>query len=144
MRFPDVCIYTRRKIPRINLHEPLLSSAFRSRARVSLPTPGLYPKNIRLEHAAVPKDARRPYRTLIQDAQRLSVDFRFRTGKSDLDNKALVDLERMVRFFNDFRCRSEGILLLGFADNTGVFADPICNCRLNGQGRSERNSNGED
>lgn len=81
---------------------------------------GFVSQNIRLEQAAVSGDAPRAYRALTQGALRLSLDFRFRTGKSDLDNKALVDLERMAAFFSDLRHRSEEMLLLGFADNTGV------------------------
>jgi phosphate transport system substrate-binding protein len=81
---------------------------------------GFVSQNIRLEQAAIPEDAPKTYRTLVQGAQRLSLDFRFRTGKSELDNKALVDLERMASFFSDFRYQSEDILLLGFADSTGA------------------------
>ena len=44
----------------------------------------------------------------------MSLDFRFRRGKSDLDNKALVDLERMAGFFSDFRYRGDDVMLLGF------------------------------
>jgi phosphate transport system substrate-binding protein len=83
---------------------------------------GFVSQNIRLEHAIVPADAPPAYRTLTQDALRMSLDFRFRTGESDLDNKALVDLERMAAFFSDFRYRGDDVLLLGFADNTGVRA----------------------
>ena len=80
---------------------------------------GFVSQNIRLEHAVAPPDAPRAYRALTQYAQRLSLDFRFRTGKSDLDNKALADLERMAAFFSDLRHRGEDVLLLGFADNIG-------------------------
>jgi phosphate transport system substrate-binding protein len=83
---------------------------------------GFVSQNIRLEHATIPTDAPPAYRTLTQDALRMSLDFRFRTGKSELDNKALVDLERMAAFFSDYRYRGEDVLLLGFADNTGVRA----------------------
>ena len=83
---------------------------------------GFVSQNIRLEHATVPADAPPAYRKLTQDALRVSLDFRFRTGQSDLDNKALVDLERMAGFFSDFSYRADDLLLLGFADNTGVRA----------------------
>jgi phosphate transport system substrate-binding protein len=80
---------------------------------------GFVSQNIRLEQAVVPPDAPRGYRELTHYAQRVSLDFRFRTGKSDLDNKALVDLERVAAFFSNLRYRGEDVLLLGFADNTG-------------------------
>lgn len=81
---------------------------------------GFVSQNIKLEPATVAEDAPRGYRALTQGALRASLDFRFRTGKSDLDNKALVDLDRMAVFFSDFRYRGSDVLLLGFADNTGV------------------------
>ena len=83
---------------------------------------GFVSQNIRLEHATVPADAPPAYRTLTQNALRMSLDFRFRTGKSDLDNKALVDLERMAAFFSDAHYRGDDVLLLGFADNIGIRA----------------------
>ena len=81
---------------------------------------GFVSQNIRLEQSAAPADAPAAYRSLTQDARRLSLDFRFRTGASELDNKALVDLERMATFFSDFRYRTDDLILFGFADNTGV------------------------
>ena len=81
---------------------------------------GFVSQNIRLEQASVPLDSPPGYKALTQDALRLSLDFRFRTGESDLDNKALVDLERTAAFFSDFRYRGDDILLLGFSDNTGA------------------------
>ena len=80
---------------------------------------GFVSQNILLEQAVAPPDAPRGYRELTHYAQRVSLDFRFRTGESDLDNKALVDLERVAAFFSNLRYRGEDILLLGFADNTG-------------------------
>ena len=81
---------------------------------------GFVSQNIKLEPATVAADAPRAYRALTQGALRASLDFRFRTGKSDLDNKALVDLDRMAGFFSDSRYKGNDVLLFGFADNTGV------------------------
>jgi phosphate transport system substrate-binding protein len=59
------------------------------------------------------------YKRLTSGAERLSVDFRFRTGRSDLDNKALVDLDRVIGFVSDLHYSGSGVLLFGFADSTG-------------------------
>lgn len=70
--------------------------------------------------AAIPSDAPERYRQLTTGATRLSLDFRFRTGSSDLDNKALTDLDRVVSFLTDLHYSGQNILLFGFADTTGT------------------------
>ena len=60
------------------------------------------------------------YKQLTQAAERLSLNFRFRTGKSDLDNKAIVDIDRVVTFIADLRYTGDKVLLFGFADSTGT------------------------
>jgi len=70
--------------------------------------------------AAIPSDAPERYRQLTNGATRLSLDFRFRTGSSDLDNKALTDLDRVVSFLTDLHYSGQNILLFGFADTTGT------------------------
>jgi phosphate transport system substrate-binding protein len=47
------------------------------------------------------------------------VDFRFRTGRADLDNKAIVDLDRVIGFVSDLHYSGDSVLLFGFADSTG-------------------------
>lgn len=69
---------------------------------------------------AVPSDAPERYKQLTTGASRLSLDFRFRTGSSELDNKALADLDRVVTFLTDLHYSGQNILLLGFADSTGA------------------------
>ena len=59
------------------------------------------------------------YKQLTAGAERLSLDFRFRTGKSDLDNKAVVDIDRVVTFIADLKYTGDRIMLFGFADSTG-------------------------
>jgi len=68
----------------------------------------------------VPSDAPQRYRQLTTGATRLSLDFRFRTASSELDNKALADLDRVVSFLTDLHYSGQNILLFGFADSTGA------------------------
>lgn len=70
--------------------------------------------------ASIPGNAPARYKQLTTGATRLSLDFRFRTGSSELDNKALADLDRVVTFLGDLHYSGQNILLFGFADSIGV------------------------
>ena len=63
--------------------------------------------------AAVPAD----YRRLTSGYDRLSLDFRFREGSSQLDNKAVADLARVVTFVTDLHYSGDNLVLLGFNDS---------------------------
>lgn len=54
-----------------------------------------------------------------QAAVRLPLDFRFRSGSSNLDNKALDDLDRVSSFVASPQYAGQAIVLLGFADSSG-------------------------
>ncbi len=62
---------------------------------------------------AVPAD----YRRLTSGYDRLSLDFRFREGSSQLDNKAVADLSRVVTFVTDLHYSGDNLVLLGFDDS---------------------------
>jgi phosphate transport system substrate-binding protein len=62
---------------------------------------------------AVPAD----YRRLTSGYDRLSLDFRFREGSSQLDNKAVADLARVVTFVTDLHYSGDNLVLLGFNDS---------------------------
>ncbi len=62
--------------------------------------------------------------------RRLSVDFRFRNGSSDLDSRASEDAERVVAFTR----KGSSVRLVGFADNSG---SPSVNQKLS-YDRAER------
>ena len=57
------------------------------------------------------------YVQLVQNAERVSLDFRFRSGSDEPDSRAGRDVERLVRRLGDLRDRK--LLLLGFADAVG-------------------------
>lgn len=54
------------------------------------------------------------------DYDRLSTTFRFRTGSSRMDEKALVDLQRLIAFLEDMPDGTE-VKLVGFTDDDGAF-----------------------
>jgi phosphate transport system substrate-binding protein len=57
------------------------------------------------------------YRKAIAGAERISVDFRFVSGGTDLDSRALRDLERVASYAREHHAKR--VLLLGFADSQG-------------------------
>lgn len=61
----------------------------------------------------------RKYRDITAGAARLPLDFRFRSGSSNLDNKALDDLGRVSAFVSSPQYLGQKILLMGFADGIG-------------------------
>lgn len=68
----------------------------------------------------IPSEAPDRYRQLITGATRLSLDFRFQSGSSELDNKAVADLDRVVTFLTDLHYSGQNVLLFGFADGIGA------------------------
>lgn len=56
------------------------------------------------------------YRELASNAQRLAVNFRFAEGSAELDNKALRDLRRVLRYLRDNDKRMSQVVLVGFGD----------------------------
>jgi phosphate transport system substrate-binding protein len=59
------------------------------------------------------------YEADVRGALRLSVDFRFRTGSSELDTRARSDVDRVLRFLSAPENRGKHVILHGFADRQG-------------------------
>ena len=66
----------------------------------------------------VTADAQMPsdYRQLAQQAQRLSVNFRFQEGSASLDNKALRDVQRVAEYLRQAGKLQGKAVLVGFGD----------------------------
>lgn len=56
------------------------------------------------------------YRELASHAQRLAVNFRFSEGSAELDNKALRDVRRVLRYLKDNNKMMSQVVLVGFGD----------------------------
>ncbi len=80
---------------------------------------GFVAQNVTQVEQTVPADAPSEYKSLTKDANRLSLNFRFASGQMDLDNKAKVDLERVVSLIADLNFPADKIMLFGFSDSTG-------------------------
>jgi glucose/mannose transport system substrate-binding protein len=75
---------------------------------------------IKLENPGIPRDAPREYLKEISGAGKLSVNFRFRAGTSQLDNDASVGLDRLVELLANPMYQQRDLLLFGFSDNAGA------------------------
>jgi phosphate transport system substrate-binding protein len=65
------------------------------------------------------------YRDAVHAACRVSVDFRFDRGSTQLDTRALRDLQRLVTLMGRPPNASRSLLLLGFSDATGARPDNL-------------------
>jgi phosphate transport system substrate-binding protein len=81
---------------------------------------GFIAQNVTQEKQNVAPDAPAEYKRLTDGAQRLSLDFRFRSGQAALDNKARVDLDRVISFVSDLHYSGDNLMLFGFADSVGA------------------------
>lgn len=75
----------------------------------------------------VPVNAPPRYRNLVDGYDQASFNFYFNTGSEVLDNKALVDVGRLVSLLSSSANSGKSIVLAGFADSTG---DPTSNASL--------------
>jgi phosphate transport system substrate-binding protein len=83
---------------------------------------GFVPLTIKQETFAAPSGAPKDYEKLVQNALRLSVNFRFRTGSAQLDNRGLADLGRVTEFLASSSVQPARLMLFGFADSRGSAA----------------------
>ena len=67
------------------------------------------------------------YRQDTAAAARLSLNFRFRSGSTEIDNRGLRDIDRLVGFLGQQKNRQRAVKLFGFADNIG---SRTANCQL--------------
>ncbi len=56
------------------------------------------------------------YQALARDAERLSVNFRFREGSATLDNKAQRDIDRLLAYLQQAGKMNKQAVLVGFGD----------------------------
>jgi phosphate transport system substrate-binding protein len=83
---------------------------------------GFIAQNVAMVEQTVPADAPSEYKSLTKDANRLSLNFRFASGQMDLDNKAKVDMDRVVSLIADLNIPEDKLMLFGFSDSSGGYA----------------------
>lgn len=81
---------------------------------------GFVAQNVTPVAQTVSEAAPTDYINLTKNANRLSLDFRFESGQTELDNKAKDDLDRVVSLIADLQIAGEKIMLFGFSDSLGA------------------------
>ncbi|MGP6156454.1 MAG: substrate-binding domain-containing protein [Vulcanimicrobiaceae bacterium] len=82
---------------------------------------------MRSSSKSLPSGAPPRYRRLVDSFDQASFDFYFDSGSDVLDNKALVDVRRLVALLSSGPKAHKQVVLAGFADSTG---DPASNLAL--------------
>lgn len=77
---------------------------------------GFVSQNIEVIKQPIPANAPAPYRDIADASQRLSVNFRFKEGNSQLDNKARRDIDRLTEFLQKPENMGRRVYLVGFSD----------------------------
>lgn len=77
---------------------------------------GFIGQQVQAMRVAVDASQPRVYQRLAEQAQRLSVNFRFREGSAELDNKALHDLQRLLDYLKANDKQHRQLMLVGFGD----------------------------
>ncbi|MGK0441968.1 MAG: phosphate transport system substrate-binding protein [Pseudohongiellaceae bacterium] len=77
---------------------------------------GFVTQNIIAVNQPLYNNAPESYKRLSHKAKRLSVNFRFNIGSSQLDNKAVKDLERVASFLSTPENKNKNVYLVGFTD----------------------------
>jgi phosphate transport system substrate-binding protein len=93
--------------------------ALSKRGQNVVETRGFVAQNVAQVAQTVAENAPAEYKQLTQDANRLSLDFRFQSGQTVLDNKAKADLDRVVSLIADLKITGDRVMLFGFSDRVG-------------------------
>jgi len=68
------------------------------------------------------QNAQQKYDQIVSNAQgRLSINFLFKNGSSELDNKSIKDLEKVINFLFRNKYINSKILLVGYSDSIGDY-----------------------
>jgi phosphate transport system substrate-binding protein len=77
---------------------------------------GFIPQTVSAVKVAATSTMPPVYRELANQAQRLTVNFRFQQGSASLDNKALRDIERLQEYLKATNKDYHNVVLVGFGD----------------------------
>jgi phosphate transport system substrate-binding protein len=81
---------------------------------------GFVPLTVKQAMVTAPVTAPSKYRQLVSGAKRLSVDFRFLPGSTDLDNRSARDFRRVLTVLSSSHIPGGNLVLCGFADAQGT------------------------
>jgi len=86
---------------------------------------GFIKQTIDLQRPTIAGGAPTDYLRAAKDAERLSLNLRFRKGSTDLDNKSIRDLDRISQLMGEPRANGRHLMLFGFSDNSGTSASNV-------------------
>lgn len=98
----------------------LLEFARSDEAQIIVERIGFVSQRIRAYQPTMRAGSSEAYRSLVEGAVRLSVNFRFNPASAALDNKAQQDVDRLREFMRQPAQRNMGLILVGFADGAEV------------------------
>ena len=76
-------------------------------------------QQIKIERTVIPRGAPPEFVKEISGAGKLSLDFHFRHGNTQLDKKSLADLDSLVELLANPAYQQRRVLVLGFSDSAG-------------------------
>ena len=94
---------------------------------------GFIPLSLRAEPVAIAPGLSPEYAALTRRAERLSTDFRFQFGATDLDNRAIRDTSRLANYLAANKILPRRLLLIGYDDEAG----PTTAARLGSENRAK-------
>lgn len=111
-------LYTPSKVLNPYVQE-LLSYALSRNGQKVVDNIGFVSQTIKLEKPEALVDAPKIYKSAIDDALRVSMNFRFIPGSSKLDNRSFHDIKRLANFIESEKLDECSLRLFGFTDNNG-------------------------
>ncbi len=96
--------------------EEFLSFALGQQGQSLVDEIGYISLNIQKHALSVGDDLPDYYRKAVDGADRLSMNFRFKQGKAELDNKAYADIQRLVAYMNASDNKERNVVLVGASD----------------------------
>lgn len=81
---------------------------------------GFVPLTLRQTAVLVPEGASARFRALVAGASRVSLDFRFQPGSTELDSRSVHDIDQLVSFLRREHVDGSRLILAGFADSLGA------------------------
>ncbi|WP_343350218.1 substrate-binding domain-containing protein [Pseudomonas sediminis] len=94
----------------------LIDFAHSTRGQAIVADSGFIAQTVQAVKVAADPQMPTDYRQLAQQAQRLSVNFRFQEGSATMDNKAHRDLQRVLDYLKQHDKLQNKVVLVGFGD----------------------------
>lgn len=79
---------------------------------------GFISQNLQVHSVQLDEGYPQEYMDMVEQGERLSLNFRFHKGSTKLDNKAMRDISRLVEFLSREENRDRKVMLFGFAESS--------------------------